>query len=97
MYSSFKEKEDDELFMVDATPLKHKQAVITERQKRKLNAKKPLRSLEALNNTSKVQDPIVKRYVSHKNKAKAIIRITHQIIFQILKKSSTAKEEWSDY
>ncbi|XP_036317980.1 ribosome biogenesis protein NOP53 [Rhagoletis pomonella] len=58
---SFAEKEDDELFMVDATPLKHKQVVITEKQKRKLNAKKPLRSLEALNNTSKVQDPIVKR------------------------------------
>ncbi|XP_053948354.1 ribosome biogenesis protein NOP53 [Anastrepha ludens] len=58
---SFTEKKDDELFIVDATPLKPKQTFLTAKQKRKLNAKKPLRSLEALNNTSKVQDPIAKR------------------------------------
>ncbi|XP_011202330.1 ribosome biogenesis protein NOP53 [Bactrocera dorsalis] len=70
---SFAEKKDDELFMVDATPLKHKPAILTEKQKRKLNAKKPLRSLEALNNTSKVQDPIVKRNRVRQKKSGRII------------------------
>lgn len=70
---SFAEKKDDELFTVDATPLKYKLAILTEKQKRKINAKKPLRSLEALNNTSKVQDPIVKRNRVRQKKSGRII------------------------
>ncbi|XP_067635903.1 ribosome biogenesis protein NOP53 [Eurosta solidaginis] len=57
---SYADKKDEDLFIED-TLSKRKQPVITEKRKRKLNAQKPLRSLEALNNTSKVQDPIVKR------------------------------------
>ncbi|XP_004518860.1 ribosome biogenesis protein NOP53 [Ceratitis capitata] len=70
---SFAEKKDDELFMVDATPLKSKQIILTEKQRRKLNAKKPLRSLEALTNNSKVQDPIVKRNRVRQKKSGRII------------------------
>ncbi|XP_005189217.2 ribosome biogenesis protein NOP53 [Musca domestica] len=67
---SFTEKKDEELFKIDVTPTDVKKpSVLTEKQKRKLNAKKPLRSLQALENTSKVQDPIVKRNIVKQKKA----------------------------
>lgn len=47
--------------MVDATPLKPAPTVLTAKQKRKLNALKPMRTYLAMENTSKVEDPIVKR------------------------------------
>lgn len=55
------DKRDDELFVIDTTPKKQK---VTARAQRKLNAAKPPRSLLGLENTSKVQDPIVKRFVT---------------------------------
>lgn len=54
------DKPDDELFVVDTTPKKQK---VTARVQRKLNASKPPRSFLGLENTSKVVDPIVKRFV----------------------------------
>ncbi|XP_073829414.1 ribosome biogenesis protein NOP53 [Musca autumnalis] len=67
---SFTEKKDEELFKIDVTPADAKKpTVLTEKQKRKLNAKKPLRSWQALENTSKVQDPIVKRNIIKQKKA----------------------------
>ncbi|XP_030378739.1 ribosome biogenesis protein NOP53 [Scaptodrosophila lebanonensis] len=58
---TFADKKDADLFVVDATPQKVKPIILTPKEKRKLNAKKPMRSHQALENTSKVQDPIVKR------------------------------------
>ncbi|KAM8721356.1 hypothetical protein ACLKA7_007257 [Drosophila subpalustris] len=58
---TFTHKKDEDLFTVDSTPLKAVPQLLTIRQKRKLNALKPMRSHQALENTSKVQDPIVKR------------------------------------
>ncbi|XP_037937276.1 ribosome biogenesis protein NOP53-like [Teleopsis dalmanni] len=55
------DKPDEELFILDGESVAQKRSALTEKQKRKVNAKKPLRSLNALINTSKVQDPIVKR------------------------------------
>ncbi|KAH8304726.1 hypothetical protein KR044_007262 [Drosophila immigrans] len=56
---TFKDKADEELFVVEGSPVKP--ALLSIKQKRKLNALKPMRSHQALENTSKVQDPIVKR------------------------------------
>ncbi|KAH8317053.1 hypothetical protein KR074_001263 [Drosophila pseudoananassae] len=58
---TFTDKQDKDLFVVDATPQKTKATLLSVKQKRKLNAKKPMRSYQALENTSKVEDPIVKR------------------------------------
>ncbi|KAH8303430.1 hypothetical protein KR059_010990 [Drosophila kikkawai] len=58
---TFADKKDEDLFVQDATPQKAKTTVLSVKQKRKLNAQKPMRSHQALENTSKVQDPIVKR------------------------------------
>lgn len=56
---TFTEKKDEELFQVDVqVPVKK---ILSEKKKRKGNARRPLKSLQALENTSKVQDPIVKR------------------------------------
>ncbi|XP_075158869.1 ribosome biogenesis protein NOP53 [Haematobia irritans] len=66
---SFEEKTDQELFKIDVTPTETKRKALTEKQKRKLNAKKSLRSLQSLENTSKVQDPIVKRNIVKQKKA----------------------------
>ncbi|XP_061401807.1 ribosome biogenesis protein NOP53 [Musca vetustissima] len=67
---TFTEKKDEELFKIDVTPADAKKpTALTEKQKRKLNAKKPLRSLQVLENTSKVQDPIVKRNIVKQKKA----------------------------
>ncbi|KAJ6638806.1 Ribosome biogenesis protein NOP53 [Pseudolycoriella hygida] len=52
------DKPDHELFFVDTTPKKQR---LTARGRRKINAAKPSRSLLALENLSKVPDPIVKR------------------------------------
>lgn len=60
-HSTFTEKQDEELFVVDASPLKPAPTVLTAKQKRKLNALKPMRTYLAMENTSKVEDPIVKR------------------------------------
>lgn len=54
------DKPDEELFVIDKTPKKQK---LTARAQRKLNASKPPRSFLGLENTSKVPDPIVKRFV----------------------------------
>lgn len=54
------DKPDDELFVIDKTPKKQK---LTARAQRKLTASKLPRSLLGLENTSKVPDPIVKRFV----------------------------------
>ncbi|XP_013109901.2 ribosome biogenesis protein NOP53 [Stomoxys calcitrans] len=66
---SFTEKADQELFKVDVIPAEPKKKILTEKQKRKLNAKKPLRSFQSLENTSKVQDPIVKRNIVKQKKS----------------------------
>lgn len=58
---TFTDKKDDDLFVVDSSPLKAAPVLLTIKQKRKLNALKPMRTYQALENTSKVQDPIVKR------------------------------------
>ncbi|KAH8235431.1 hypothetical protein KR032_000181 [Drosophila birchii] len=58
---TFADKKDEDLFVEDASPQKAKITALSVKQKRKLNAKKPMRSHQALENTSKVQDPIVKR------------------------------------
>ncbi|KAH8414743.1 hypothetical protein KR215_001619 [Drosophila sulfurigaster] len=58
---TFKDKADDELFVVEGSPAKPALSLLSIKQKRKMNALKPMRSLQALENTSKVQDPIVKR------------------------------------
>ncbi|EDV99605.1 ribosome biogenesis protein NOP53 [Drosophila grimshawi] len=58
---TFTDKQNEDLFMVDSSPEKSAPSVQTVKQKRKLNALKPMRSHQALENTSKVQDPIVKR------------------------------------
>ncbi|XP_017150837.1 ribosome biogenesis protein NOP53 [Drosophila miranda] len=58
---TFTEKQDEDLFVLDSTPLKAKPTVLSIKQKRKLNAKKPMRTFQPMENTSKVQDPIVKR------------------------------------
>ncbi|TDG40654.1 hypothetical protein AWZ03_012926 [Drosophila navojoa] len=58
---TFTDKQNEDLFVVDASPLKTAPSQLTIKQKRKLNALKPMRSHQALENTSKVQDPIVKR------------------------------------
>lgn len=60
-FRTFEDKTDQELFQVDVIPIEPKKKALTEKQKRKLNAKRPLRSLQSLENTSKVQDPIKKR------------------------------------
>lgn len=52
-------KADDELFVVDKAPYKQK---LTARAQRKLVGSRPPRSLLGLQNTSNVQDPIVKRF-----------------------------------
>jgi len=60
--STFTDKQDEDLFVLDTSADKPaKAAVLSVKQKRKLNAKKPMRSHQALENTSKVQDPIAKR------------------------------------
>ncbi|ALC49639.1 CG1785 [Drosophila busckii] len=58
---TFEEKQDADLFTIDASPLKAPPSLLSIKQKRKLNAKKPMRTHLALENTSKVQDPIVSR------------------------------------
>ncbi|XP_055844086.1 ribosome biogenesis protein NOP53 [Episyrphus balteatus] len=59
---TFSEKKDEDLFQIDvSSSAKPKKKFLTEKQKRKANALKPLRTFAALENTSKVQDPIVKR------------------------------------
>ncbi|XP_016984720.1 ribosome biogenesis protein NOP53 [Drosophila rhopaloa] len=58
---TFTDKQDEDLFVLDASPQKTKATVLSVKQKRKLNAKKPMRSHQALENTSRVQDPIAKR------------------------------------
>lgn len=59
---TFSEKKDEDLFEVDtSSSTLPKKKALTEKQKRKANALKPLKSLSGLENTSKVQDPIVKR------------------------------------
>nr|XP_016937182.1 ribosome biogenesis protein NOP53 [Drosophila suzukii] len=59
---TFTDKQDEDLFVLDTSADKPaKAAVLSVKQKRKLNAKKPMRSHQALENTSKVQDPIAKR------------------------------------
>ncbi len=55
------DKPDDELFVVDKTPKKQK---LTARAQRKLTGSKPPRSFLGMENTSKVLDPIVKRFVA---------------------------------
>jgi len=60
-YRTFADKQDEDLFVVDSSLPKTKATVLSVKQKRKLNAKKPMRSYQALENTSKVQDPIAKR------------------------------------
>lgn len=75
---TFEDKTDQELFQVDVISLEPKKKVLTEKQKRKLNALKPLRSLQVLENTSKVQDPIVKRNVI-KNQKKAGRNIEEEV------------------
>lgn len=55
------DKPDDELFVYDTTPKKQK---LTARAQRKLTGSKPPRSFLGMENTSKVLDPIVKRFVS---------------------------------
>ncbi|XP_055911173.1 ribosome biogenesis protein NOP53 [Eupeodes corollae] len=58
----FSEKKDEDLFQIDvSSTAPKKRQILSEKQKRKANALKPLRSLAALENTSKVQDPIAKR------------------------------------
>ncbi|KAH8387248.1 hypothetical protein KR093_005873 [Drosophila rubida] len=58
---SFKDKKDEELFVVESSPTKTAPALLSNKQKRKMNALKPMRTYQALVNTSKVQDPIAKR------------------------------------
>ncbi|XP_030567398.1 ribosome biogenesis protein NOP53 [Drosophila novamexicana] len=58
---TFTDKQNEDLFVVDASPLKTAPSQLSVKKKRKLNALKPMRSHQALENTSKVQDPIVKR------------------------------------
>ncbi|XP_034109300.1 ribosome biogenesis protein NOP53 [Drosophila albomicans] len=58
---TFKDKADDELFVVEGSTAKPALSLLSIKQKRKMNALKPMRSLQALENTSKVEDPIVKR------------------------------------
>lgn len=53
-------KPDGELFVVDKTPNKQK---LTARAQRKLTGSKAPRSFLGLENTSKVPDPITKRFV----------------------------------
>ncbi|KAM7349283.1 ribosome biogenesis protein NOP53 [Cochliomyia hominivorax] len=76
---TFEDKTDQELFQVDVTPSEvNKKKLLTEKQKRKLNAKKPMRSFQSLENTSKVQDPIVKRNII-KNQKKAGRNIEEEV------------------
>ncbi|XP_017042043.1 ribosome biogenesis protein NOP53 [Drosophila ficusphila] len=58
---TFTDKQDEDLFVLDSSPQKAKPTVLSVKQKRKLNAKKPMRTYQALENTSRVQDPIAKR------------------------------------
>ncbi|EDX02218.1 ribosome biogenesis protein NOP53 [Drosophila yakuba] len=58
---TFADKPDEDLFVVDSSLQKSKPTVLSVKQKRKLNAKKPMRTYQALENTSRVQDPIAKR------------------------------------
>ncbi|XP_068151611.1 ribosome biogenesis protein NOP53 [Drosophila tropicalis] len=58
---TFKDKLDDDLFVLDTSTQKVKASLLTPKQKRKLNAKKPMRTHQVFENTSKVQDPIAKR------------------------------------
>ncbi|XP_016992867.2 ribosome biogenesis protein NOP53 [Drosophila takahashii] len=60
---TFTDKQDEDLFVLDASPEKSGKsaAVLSVKQRRKLNAKRPMRTYQALENTSKVQDPIAKR------------------------------------
>ncbi|TMW53390.1 hypothetical protein DOY81_001512 [Sarcophaga bullata] len=75
---TFEDKTDQELFQVDVTPTESNKKILTEKQKRKLNAKKPMKSFQALENTSKVQDPIVKRNII-KNQKKAGRNIEEEV------------------
>lgn len=60
-FRTFSDKPNDDLFQIDvAYPAKKPR--LSEMKKRKANALKPLKGFAALENTSKVQDPIVKRY-----------------------------------
>ncbi|XP_037816979.1 ribosome biogenesis protein NOP53 [Lucilia sericata] len=76
---TFEDKADQELFQVDVAPSEaNKKKLLTEKQKRKLNAKKPMKSYQILENTSKVQDPIVKRNII-KNQKKAGRNIEEEV------------------
>lgn len=93
---TFSEKKDEDLFQVDvsssATP---KKKVLSEKQKRKANALKPLRSLAALENTSKVQDPIVKR--NHVKQKKNGRDIEQEILNPTKQKHIEANKDRSKY
>lgn len=76
-FSTFQDKLDSELFMIDSKPEEPTQ--LTPKQKRILHAKTaPLRSLAILENTSKVQDPITKR--NHVKNLKSGRNIEQEII-----------------
>ncbi|XP_065363319.1 ribosome biogenesis protein NOP53 [Calliphora vicina] len=76
---TFEDKADQELFQVDVTPSEaNKKKLLTEKQKRKLNAQKPMKSYQSLENTSKVQDPIKKRNII-KNHKKAGRNIEEEV------------------
>ncbi|KAH8416760.1 hypothetical protein KR222_003285 [Zaprionus bogoriensis] len=75
---TFSEKHNDELFVVDASPLKPAPTLLSAKQKRKLNALKPMRTYQAMVNTSKVEDPIVKR--NHVRQKKSGRNIEQEVI-----------------
>lgn len=58
IFSSICDKKDEDIFAVDT---KANKKALTEKQKRKANALKQPKTYEALKNTSRVPDPIVKR------------------------------------
>uniref|UniRef100_A0A3F2Z4M6 Ribosome biogenesis protein NOP53 n=1 Tax=Glossina palpalis gambiensis TaxID=67801 RepID=A0A3F2Z4M6_9MUSC len=58
---TFSEKQNEDIFHIDVIATESKRKLNTEKQKRKLNAIKPMKSWKGLENYSKVEDPIVKR------------------------------------
>uniref|UniRef100_A0A1A9VRU7 Ribosome biogenesis protein NOP53 n=1 Tax=Glossina austeni TaxID=7395 RepID=A0A1A9VRU7_GLOAU len=66
---TFSEKQNEDIFHIDVIAAESKRKLLTEKQKRKLNAIKPMKSWKDLENYSKVKDPIVKRNTVKQKKA----------------------------
>uniref|UniRef100_A0A1A9W8P5 Ribosome biogenesis protein NOP53 n=1 Tax=Glossina brevipalpis TaxID=37001 RepID=A0A1A9W8P5_9MUSC len=66
---TFSEKQNEDLFHIDVIATEPKRNLVTEKQIRKLNAKRPMKSWQTLENDSKVKDPIVKRNTIKQKKA----------------------------